>query len=178
MAKNSKNASAETTSATYKSTMQESAVHEAIELRELDKQKELDLAVTLLLDALNVVNEQVGTPLYDLDADREHHYLSDVSHLYGAFDKTTNVLVGIIAVEEDAIERIAVQPKLWRRGIGAEMMRAMRSTFDAEYVDVFALNSEALAFFEAQGMAMFDETAPETGDLMAKSPHKVIHLMY
>ena len=58
------------------------------------------------------------------------------------------------------------------------MMRAMRSTFDAEYVDVFALNSEALAFFEAQGMAMFDETAPETGDLMAKSPHKVIHLMY
>lgn len=155
-----------------------SFTHDVVALREIDKEKELDDAVALLIKTLGETDAEIGKTLYGTDADSEHAFLENVSHLYGAFTHDDNTLVGLIAVEDDAVERIVVQREFQDKGIGAEMMRAVRIVFDAEYVDVFADNKRALAFFEAQGMSMFDETAPEPGDLSATSPYKIVHLMY
>lgn len=155
-----------------------SFTHDAVVLREIDKSTELHKAAALLVEVLTETNDTVGEKLYAIDAEKEQQYLAQVTHLYGAFTHNAGDLVGVVAVEEDAIERIVVQKAFQGNGIGTEMLRAARIAFDAEYVDVFADNKRALNFFEAQGMSMFDETAPEPGDLSAEHFHKIIHLMY
>lgn len=155
-----------------------SFTHDAVVLREIDKSTALDKATALLLEVLTETNEAVSAKLYTVDAEKEQQYLAQVTHLYGAFTHNAGNLVGVIAIEEDAIERIVVQQAFQGQGIGAEMLRAARIAFNAEYVDVFADNKRALNFFEAQGMSMFDETAPEPGDLSAEHFYKIIHLMY
>lgn len=151
--------------------------HESVSLRALEKGEIIE-ATNLLMEALEAVNKTASKQLYLDDAETTQAYLEGVSHLYGAFDKASNELVGMIAVEEDAIERVAVKIGREGEGIGAEMMRAVRIAFGAEYADVYEANSAGLHFFEAVGMSMYNETAPEEGDLMAENPHKVIHLMY
>ncbi len=155
-----------------------SFTHDIAVLREINKHDELDSVVALVVTTLKETNEAVGKALYSLDVALERTYLDGVSHLLGAFLRDTDALVGVIAIEEDAIERIIVQKPFQCQGIGAEMMRAVRILLGAEYVDVFTDNKRALKFFEMQGMAMFDETAPEPGDLSAKSPYGITHLMY
>ncbi len=138
---------------------------------------EKSVAAALVQQSLEKANQNAGKNLYPSSEAETLAFLETVSECYGAYDASGN-LMGVIAIEEDAVERIAVEPALWRRGIGRKLMAFARTKFGAEYADIFEENAGALQFFEALGMSMFDETAPEPGDLLAENPHKIIHLMY
>ena len=139
---------------------------------------EILLAATLLSTCLAESNALAGKTLYQQTEKEIESFLTDISELYGVFEVATEKLIAILAVEEDSLERIAVAKRYQRKGIGHALMQFAHKKLGANYADVYADNKQALHFFESCGLSMFDETAPELGDLMAVDPHKVIHLMY
>lgn len=151
---------------------------DALSLKKLDQDDEILAAVVLLETALAQSNQVAGKKLYRQTVEEMKQFLGEISELYGVYDRAANRLIAMLAVEEDSIERIAVDNSFQRRGIGAALMRFAQENLSANYVDIYADNRPALHFFESCGLSMFDETAPEPGDLMAADPHKIIHLMY
>ena len=146
-------------------------------LKALKGDAEIHLAATLLSHALSESNKIAGKTLYRQTLEETQQFLTGISALYGVYEKAGEALIAILAVEEDSIERIAVEASFQHRGIGSALMQFAKESLEARYVDVYADNQQALHFFESCGFSMFDETAPEPGDLMVKDPHKVIHLM-
>lgn len=147
-------------------------------LMKLTKEDEIQSAANLLWEALQNCNQKQKKKLYRQSLEKEQQFLAEISELYGVYDKNAGNWIAMIAVEEDSVERIAVVKEYQRQGIGRALMHFACEKLSATYVDVYADNLPALRFFESCGLSMFDETAPEPGDLMAEDPHKIIHLMY
>lgn len=149
-----------------------------ITLKRLESAEDILLTATLLSSCLAESNALAGKALY-LQTEKEiESFLTDISELYGVFEMGTSKLIGILAVEEDSIERIAVAKAYQRKGIGQALMQFAHEKLGANYADVYIDNLPALHFFESCGLSLFDETTPEPGDLMAEDPYKIIHLMY
>ncbi len=149
----------------------------AFSLRKLKAETEIHAAAQLLCQALLESNQLVGKTLYCLEVESEQIFLANISELYGVFETITDQLIAMIAVEEDSIERIAVAKSYQRRGLGRALLYFAHQQLSAEYMDIYADNVPALRLLTDYGFSMFDETAPEPGDLMAEDPHTVIHLM-
>ncbi|MHC5225478.1 GNAT family N-acetyltransferase [Ignatzschineria sp. LJL83] len=148
-------------------------------LKKLEAVAEKETAGKVVYAGLEQSNALAGKTLYTNSEAEEIAFLSEVSELYGIFEsENESELIAVLAVEEDSIERIAVIKEKQHRGIGSALLYFAHEVLNAEYADVYADNVPALRFFEHCGLSMFDETEPEAGDLMAESPHKVIHLMY
>lgn len=155
--------------------------------KKLGTDAEKEAAGKVVYAELQQSNALAGKTLYSNSEAEEIAFLSEVSELYGVFEsrnesrnalENKSKLIAVIAVEEDSIERIAVIKAQQHQGIGSALLYFAHEVLNAEYADVYADNEPALRFFEHCGLSMFDETEPEAGDLMAESPHKVIHLMY
>lgn len=155
--------------------------------KKLGTDAEKEAAGKVVYAELQQSNALAGKTLYSNSEAEEIAFLSEVSELYGVFEsrnesrnalENKSKLIAVIAVEEDSIERIAVMKEQQYQGIGRALLYFAHEVLNAEYADVYADNEPALRFFEHCGLSMFDETEPEAGDLMAESPHKVIHLMY
>ena len=146
-------------------------------LKKLHHEFEIEAVAILLWAALEATNKLSGHRLYRQKMEETKAFLATISELYGVYIAGNDTPIAMLAVEEDSIERIAVSPGYQQRGIATALMVFAKEKLTAEYVDVYADNQPAVHFFEHCGLSMFDETAPEPGDLMAKDPYKIIHLM-
>ncbi len=147
------------------------------QIKNIEDQKEIRQAATLLTQSLTAINREVGKILYHVDLESEVAFLSATTTSLALYDVNTTKMLGMIAIEEDSIERIAIDPAYWRQGLGRILFERAIEEFHVRYIDVATDNQRAVAFVEAMDMAMFDETAPEPGDLLAKTPHSITHFM-
>ncbi len=138
---------------------------------------EIDQLMIIWKSAVEAVNQRCGKPLYQVDEAHTVTLLQTITALMGAYDKESRRLLGFIAIEEDSIERFAVLPSDQRQGIGSALLTAAQEHYQAEYLDLYQENREAIQFFEKRGFTPFDETIPEPGDLLAE-PYAIAHLKW
>lgn len=135
-------------------------------------EKEIASAATLLYQRLEEINNAVQKPLYPATEAETIALLSDISILLGAY--CDGELIGVVAIEEDAVERIAVDKEWIRLGVGTALMQAAEAK-GASYIDLYRENKGAVQFIEALGYGIYDITEPEAGDLLAKDPASLLH---
>ena len=137
-------------------------------------EEEIELAGALLCQRLAEINSAVGKSLYSATLPETIAFLGGISTLIGAYFE--DELIGILAAEEDAIERIAVDKEWIRLGVGSALIRAAEEQ-GATYIDIYRDNAGAVKFIEALGYGIYDLTEPEAGDLLADVPHAIMHFM-
>lgn len=136
--------------------------------------EEIESAGALLYQRLAEINHGVGKVLYSATLPETLQFLRETSILLGAY--VEGELVGILAAEEDAIERIAVDKEWIRLGIGSALISAAEEQ-GASYIDIYRDNEGAVKFIEALGYGIYDLTEPEAGDLLAEVPYAMMHFM-
>ena len=76
--------------------------------------------------------------------------------VWGAFDNTA--MIGMLAFREGWIDQLYVLPDAQRRGVGTELMKVAKSSFDCLQLWTFQSNVAARRFYEARGFALVQET--------------------